>query len=342
MLNFEEPSNTNMTPIVESRIEKFPVKHRLRQDVHKKTEELGQELGKLLEKYKSGGLVSHEIVCIVYDMYDGCILFSEYEHTLEIYNRLNKMYPGQIDSACKADMQDNPLRGINLYVQEFERPLKEIHKPIKEKCFGNKGKNTGREECEYEDLLDITKDDIKDEKILDLGCGEGKFIKWAEENGAQQAIGIESLPKKEFHKESSQKSEKIIKGDWKNLPFKDESFDRVISVFAFPGWVKNWQEMRAGLREAIRVVKNGGHINFTPAAPVLEKRDIDKRTLERLKSNNLYDVLDCVHCREFEELLLEFADQVKVVIGEPRPDYGHSSETNYFTMMLQKLEKHNK
>jgi ubiquinone/menaquinone biosynthesis C-methylase UbiE len=88
----------------------------------------------------------------------------------------------------------------------------------------------------------------KDETLLDVGCGTGISTKFWN----CKAIGID--PSKELVKICGSKC-KVGKAE--NLPFKDKSFDYVISVTA----IQNFDNIEKGLKEMKRVAK--GHIIIT-------------------------------------------------------------------------------
>ena len=83
---------------------------------------------------------------------------------------------------------------------------------------------------------------IKNEKVLDVGCGTAFYSKLF-----KNYTGIDFS--KEMLKESNTK---LILGNGENLPFKNNSFDTVISVSA----IHNFEDPIKGINEIIRVSKN--------------------------------------------------------------------------------------
>jgi len=83
---------------------------------------------------------------------------------------------------------------------------------------------------------------IKDEKILDVGCGTAFYS-----NLFKNYTGID--PSKEM---LNQSKEKLIYGKGENLPFKDNSFEIVISISA----IHNYNNPIKGIKEIKRVAKN--------------------------------------------------------------------------------------
>lgn len=108
----------------------------------------------------------------------------------------------------------------------------------------------------YTDDLELTSEDF-DKKILDIGAGNAKFAKWAKEHNI--SFRIYSIDRKKCMEEKT----KAIRADAKTLPFKDESFDLVISNCAIPNTLNpDIKTVRNSFEEALRVVKHGGEIRF--------------------------------------------------------------------------------
>ncbi|MDP7384620.1 MAG: class I SAM-dependent methyltransferase, partial [Nitrospinota bacterium] len=80
-------------------------------------------------------------------------------------------------------------------------------------------------------------------RILDMACGYGRHSKlWREEGHA-----AESGPKGIW-----------VRGDVRHLPFTENTFDAVASLFTSFGYFESRQEDGAALREALRVLGAGG------------------------------------------------------------------------------------
>lgn len=79
--------------------------------------------------------------------------------------------------------------------------------------------------------------------VLDLGCGTG-FVS----QGLQEVVGIDiAVGMAKVYKE---KFGNVVVGDAHALPFKDKSFDFVVSNFAL-----HWTDINKSLQEALRVCK---------------------------------------------------------------------------------------
>jgi len=88
--------------------------------------------------------------------------------------------------------------------------------------------------------------DLKNKKILDVGCGTGIAT-----NFFKCGAGID--PSEELLKIATKKFPEIkfIKSSAENLPFKDDEFDAVISLTA----IQNFDNIEKGLNEIKRVGK---------------------------------------------------------------------------------------
>jgi len=85
-------------------------------------------------------------------------------------------------------------------------------------------------------------EDIKG-SVLDVGCGTGLMSQGLQEvMGVDIAMGMARVYKERFGK--------VVLGDAHNLPFKDKSFDCVVSNFAL-----HWTDLNKSLPEALRVCK---------------------------------------------------------------------------------------
>jgi len=109
-------------------------------------------------------------------------------------------------------------------------------------------------------------------KILDIGCGEGTFIvKMAKKYPNAKFTGIDYWENVwGYSKESCIKkaknegiSNRVIfqKASASKLPFKDETYDLIVSNFVFHE-VKDEKDKKQLIKEALRVLKMGGSFVF--------------------------------------------------------------------------------
>lgn len=112
-----------------------------------------------------------------------------------------------------------------------------------------------------------------DSQVLDLGCGRGALLtKIAQQLGAAgKVIGLDLwLSRDQSHNKITVTQKNVddlgltnrvnlVTGDMTKLDFPDASFDVVTSSFAIHN-IKNEQARINAVKEAIRVLKPGGHI----------------------------------------------------------------------------------
>jgi len=95
-------------------------------------------------------------------------------------------------------------------------------------------------------------------KILDLGCGTGFLQEYLEK---KKIIGVDISF--EMLKLAKKRKEKSIQADLDFLPFKDNSFDLILSFTA----LQNLPDVKKALAEIARIIKP----NKTVAVTILEK-----------------------------------------------------------------------
>ncbi len=101
---------------------------------------------------------------------------------------------------------------------------------------------------------------IKNKKVLDMGCGSGRFTNALAQQGCKLAIGVDLGDHglnvaKHFAKDNSIKNVKFIKASVLKLPFKDNSFDFVFCK----GVLHHTGNLNKGLLEIKRVLKKKCH-----------------------------------------------------------------------------------
>lgn len=109
---------------------------------------------------------------------------------------------------------------------------------------------------EFKFLFDYAK---KNEKVLDVGCGNGRFSKYLEGTdytGVDFSKNLISEAKKRFP------DKKFIVGDVLSLPFQDNYFDKVYSIAVIHQIPKEEYREKA-LKEIKRVLKKNGTAYIT-------------------------------------------------------------------------------
>ena len=98
-------------------------------------------------------------------------------------------------------------------------------------------------------------------KVLDAGCGDGFFLHLLSKTTGSELTGLDDNPKalalaKKYVKS---KKMKLINGDVLNMPFKDNTFDRIICSEV----LEHLPNDIVGLKEFKRVLKKGGLVAIT-------------------------------------------------------------------------------
>jgi len=100
----------------------------------------------------------------------------------------------------------------------------------------------------------------KTDKILDQGCGIGQYSFTIYKMGYKNVIGMDFSPKLlKIARENAKKLNykiKFVEGDIRAMPFKNNSFDAIISA----GIVEHVPETDKTIKELSRVLKKGGYL----------------------------------------------------------------------------------
>lgn len=126
----------------------------------------------------------------------------------------------------------------------------------------------------YIRYLRISEEDLEGKKILDLGSGpNSNFAKDVEEQIKETEVvsvdytfededDIEN--QKQTIEEKDNDDLKQVKALFSKLPFKDNSFDIVVSAFAMPFYLQDKERIEKAIEEIIRVLENGGKAILGP------------------------------------------------------------------------------
>ncbi|MDD4062372.1 MAG: class I SAM-dependent methyltransferase [Candidatus Pacebacteria bacterium] len=110
---------------------------------------------------------------------------------------------------------------------------------------------------EYVESLNLSLEDFNKD-ILDVGSGFSEFAKYARENNISSSVfSLDPIRKME-------ETEKSVKGIVEKLPFRDESFDLIISHCAIPNIFigEDLRKIEASFLEMMRVLKKNGEIRL--------------------------------------------------------------------------------
>jgi SAM-dependent methyltransferase len=118
--------------------------------------------------------------------------------------------------------------------------------------------------------------DNRNIKILDAGCGTGFLLKRLSSYG--EAFGLDISPVAvEYCRKRNLKN--IVQASLTRIPFKDESFDLVVSADVL--YHKGIDDDQNAINEIFRVLKKGGYALINVAAHDYLRRPFDKRVHTR-------------------------------------------------------------
>lgn len=147
---------------------------------------------------------------------------------------------------------------------------------------------------EYFELLHLNSGMISGKKILDIGAGTKRFAKEASELdiGAEiysvdpiYCLSVEKMDKQllkskeniEYIKAFNTKvvRQRTAAALAEELPFKEKTFDLVISCFCFPMYANNEQQVRKFFADIARILKRDGEIRLYPVGlGAIKKKEV--------------------------------------------------------------------
>lgn len=197
----------------------------------------------------------------------------------------------------------------------------------------------------YLKYLDLKMEDLRGKKLLDIGAGNGGFVRIAGKEGVD-AIALDLEIDNENVERLRKHNEHFVQGTAFQLPFPENCFDYVISVWGPLGnihWTAEHQsetfqdEMNTfsskypAHAEAIRVLKPDGEIRFpfsTNARPDLFARnEIESSFIESLRANQ--DI-------ELTEKLVEKDAQIYVNLNDDDSEMTPQTRDEYILIIRKK------
>ena len=116
-----------------------------------------------------------------------------------------------------------------------------------------------QEEAERGARLFLREADVdRGDRILDLGCGQGRHLAAFRERG-RESTGLDlSRPLLRRAREATRGQVPLVQADMRSVPLADGSFDAVTSFFTSFGYFASRREDRRVLGEVRRVLRSGG------------------------------------------------------------------------------------
>lgn len=122
----------------------------------------------------------------------------------------------------------------------------------------------------YEDCLRLEKEDLIGKEILDIGSGhKARFAQEAEKLPNTKVVSFDftfDRPKQNDPEklEEERGASSQVRGLFTALPFRDESFDLVVSNAAMPLYLNTPQQIESAFKEVARVLRKGGKAYIGP------------------------------------------------------------------------------
>ncbi len=107
---------------------------------------------------------------------------------------------------------------------------------------------------EFEDFLRFIKDG---EKLVDLGCGNGRFLDFIRKHREVEYLGIDNNKKFVEIAKSKYGEDLFLEGDMTKIPLGDEFCDVLCAIASFHH-VPSQKLRLLALKETVRVLKSGG------------------------------------------------------------------------------------
>lgn len=162
---------------------------------------------------------------------------------------------------------------------------------------------------------DILKRRNPQEKILEAGCGLGNWFFLFEKMGFKSYgidISFNSLVKAVEYNQNFGLEGRVLQGDLRTLPFKDNSFDIIFSY----GAIEHFPDSPVALKDFFRILNRGGLCLITTPNPYSFHRLFGRHLLKLTKSRKLGFV-------GYEDAYTpkQLADMLRVA-GFQKVDYG--------------------
>jgi ubiquinone/menaquinone biosynthesis C-methylase UbiE len=172
--------------------------------------------------------------------------------------------------------------------------------------------------------------DLRGKRVLDLGCGTGRWLERISMQGAGLGVGIDfSAAMLSVAAKKPKIAGQLAQADCLSLPFQSAAFDFVICSFA----LSHIQDMKAMVRELARVTRPGGDVFVTDLHSEAYARGWRTGFRDRNDSIQIEIVPRTAEgiVRAFYSGGLECLTHVPLCFGEPeRPIFAQAEKSHLF------------
>jgi SAM-dependent methyltransferase len=170
-------------------------------------------------------------------------------------------------------------------------------------------------------------------KILDAGTSTGTNLRLLQEMSIEKAVGLDISEEALSLCQSKNFEQELIRGDLKNLPFKESEFDVVLMTDI----LEHIDDDQRAIEESYRVLRKGGYaIVAVPTFPMLwGLQDKVSHHLRRYRKNKLrkklleagYQVVECYYYNFVLFFPIFFARQILKIF---KPQIQSENEVNTY------------
>ena len=124
-------------------------------------------------------------------------------------------------------------------------------------------------------LCGVTQENVSTKKLLDAGCGSGKWLRWFQDLGFRQLFGVDILDQEINESRQLNPGINFHNASISALPFEDNYFDFIILSEVFSS-ILDKRLIEDSARELFRIIAYGGGIFFNDNTNTrIEKTKID-------------------------------------------------------------------
>jgi ubiquinone/menaquinone biosynthesis C-methylase UbiE len=189
-------------------------------------------------------------------------------------------------------------------MDELKKEWNDFHKNIKQEIY-----------CDKDLLYFLHRLNCKNANILEIGCGQGRNLKYIKQTGGKcYGIDISDIAINKINGEYN-----LVCGDINKMPYEDDSFECVIDVVVLAS-ISNPQNV---INEIARVLKKGGLIFLKE----LTERNNKANPIFRRKNTYFYS---------YDELKKMFSN-AKIKILETDISYRYQYQVSHYVIVGEKL-----